>query len=159
MAIEAPISKFKKNGLIIYIVVCLAASIWLGYDGYLNEEFKEKHVGADGKPDGILIFNQKGPVFLIGAAVLLGGYLLTLKNKKLIADENELVFSDKEKIAYDSIQKIDKTHFDSKGHFILTYKNENNDEVDRKINKRKYDNLAAVLDHLVDQLKNSNSKS
>lgn len=159
MAIEAPISKFKKNGLKIYIVVCLAAAMWLGYDGYLNEEFREKHVDADGKPDSILVINQKGPVFLIGAAVLLGGYLLALKNKKLIADENELVFSDKEKIAYDSIQKIDKTHFDSKGHFILTYKNENNKEVDRKINKRRYDNLAAVLDHLVDQLKNSNGKS
>lgn len=159
MAIEAPISKFKKNGLKIYIVVCLAAAMWLAYDGYLNEEFKEKHLDADGKPDSILVINQKGPIFLIGAAVLLGGYLLTLKNKKLSADENELVFSDKEKIAYDSIQKIDKTHFDSKGHFILTYKNENNNEVDRKISKRKYDNLAAVLNHLVDQLKNSNGKS
>lgn len=159
MAIEAPISKFKKNGLKIYIVVCLAAAMWLAYDGYLNEEFKEKHLDADGKPDSILVINQKGPIFLIGAAVLLGGYLLTLKNKKLSADENELVFSDKEKIAYDSIQKIDKTHFDSKGHFILTYKNENNKEVDRKINKRNYDNLTAVLDHLVDQLKNSNGKS
>ena len=155
MAIEAPISKFKKNGLKIYIVVCLAAAIWLGYDGYLSEEFKEKHVDADGKPDSVLIFNQKGPVFLIGAAVLLGGYLLSLRNKKLIAEENELVFSDKEKIAYDSIQRIDKTHFDSKGYFVLTYTNKNNKEVDRKINKTRYDNLAAVLDHLADQLRNS----
>jgi len=167
MAIEAPISKFKKNGLKIYIGVCIVAAGIFAYDGYLSKYkwsrrynfYKEHVLDNDGKPTGTMKFNRWSPPVFLAVAVALGAYLFVLRNKKLIADENELVFSDKEKIAYDSIQKIDKTHFDSKGHFILTYKNENNKEVDRKINKRKYDNLAAVLDHLVDQLKNSNSKS
>ena len=148
MGIEAPISKFKKTNFKIYIVLCLAAAIWLGYDGYISSEFREKH-SPDGKPDSTLVFNQWAPPFFIGAAVLLGAYLFAVKNKKLVADENELVFSAKEKIPYDSIEKIDKTHFGSKGHFTITYKDKDGNEVSRKISNRNYDNLAAVLDHIV----------
>ncbi|GAJ18741.1 unnamed protein product, partial [marine sediment metagenome] len=32
MAIEAPISKFKKNGLKIYIAVCIVVAIIFAYD-------------------------------------------------------------------------------------------------------------------------------
>ncbi len=88
MAIEAPISKFKKNGLLIYIVVCLAASAWFARDGYMNKNFIDKHTGEDGKADSTLIFNQKAPPFGVGIAVLLAGYFLVIKNKKLVADEN-----------------------------------------------------------------------
>ena len=152
MAIEAPISKFKKNGLIIYIVVCLAATAWFAYDGYLNEEFKKNHTDEDGTPDSTLVFNQKAPPFGIGIVVLLGVYLLVIRNKKLVADENALILSAAERIAYDAIQRIDKTHFDSKGFFVLTYKDESGKEIERKISSRKYDNLAAVLDHLVEKI-------
>jgi len=148
MTIEAPISKSKKNNLKIYIVVCIIFAVWFGYDGYFSEKFIQKHTNND-KPDSTLVFNQKSPPFFIAAGVLLGVYLLTIKNKKLIADENELVISSKEKIAYSSIQKIDKTNFDSKGFFLVTYKNKDGSEVDRKISDRTYDNLAAVLDKLV----------
>jgi hypothetical protein len=155
MSIEAPISKFTKTNFKIYIVVCIVAAIWLGYDGYYNKEFKEKHTGPDGRPNSTLAFNQKAPPFLIGGAVLLGVYLLALRNKKLVADESELILSPagricrKETIPYDSIEKIDKTHFDSKGYFIITYKAKGGNEVSRKISNKSYDNLAAILDYLV----------
>ena len=148
MAIEAPVSKYKKTNLKIYIAVCIAAAIWLGYDGYLNKKFIEKNT-EDGKPNSTLVFNQKAPPFFIGAAVLLGVYLFAIRNRKLIADENELIISDKERIPYDSIQKIDKTNFKSKGYFLITYKDKNGREANRKISDKKYGNLAAILDHLV----------
>ena len=152
MAIEAPISKFKRNGLIIWMVACIAVAAYCAYDGYFNEKFKEKHTNEDGTPDSILVFNQKSPPFFIGAGVLLGVYWFAIRNKKLIADETELVFSDKDKIAYDSIQKIDKTYFKSKGRFAITYQDENGREVNRKISDRTYDNLEPILNHLVAQI-------
>jgi len=149
MAIEAPLSKHKKTNLKIYIIVCLVLAIWFGYDGYFSDKFREEHTDDNGIPDGVLVFNQKSPPFFAGAAVLLGVYLFAIKSKKVIADENELIISAKERVAYDSIQKIDKTHFGSKGYFIITYKGKNGVEIDRKLNDRMYDNLAAILDELV----------
>jgi len=149
MAIEAPLSKHKKNNFKIYIAVCIGLAIWFGYDGYFNEKFKERHTDANGTPDATLAVNQNAPPFLIGAGVLLGAYLFAIRNKKVIADENELVISDKERIPYDSIQKIDKTLFDSKGYFLITYKDKNSSEVNRKLSDRTYDNLTAILEHLV----------
>jgi len=152
MAIEAPLSKYRKNGLIIYIVVCLAASAWFAYDGYLNENFKASHTGEDGKADSTLAFNRKAPPVGAGVAVLLAGYLLAIRGKKLVADENHFVVSDKERIPYDSIRQIDKTTIDSKGYFVVTYKNESGNEIKCKISNRDYDNLGAVLDHLVGKI-------
>jgi hypothetical protein len=152
MVLEAPISKSKKNTLKIYIAICVLIAVWFGYDGYFNETFKEKHTDSNGTPDSTLVFNQKSPPFFIAAAALLGVYLFVIRNKKLIADENELVISNKEKISYDSILKIDKTGFDSKGLFIITYKNKDGSEVNRKISDKTYDNLKAVLDKLVAEI-------
>jgi len=152
MTIEAPISKFKKNNLKIYIVVLVAFASWCVYDGYFNEEWIKKYTDASGNPESYLVFNRKAPQFLIGAAVLLGAYLFAIKNKKITADEGELIISDKKRISYDSIQKIDKTHFDSKGFFLITYKGKNGKEVSQKLSDRTYDNLAAVLDRLVEKI-------
>jgi hypothetical protein len=149
MAIEAPLSKYKKNNLVIYIILCIVAAGWFAYDGYINKNFIAKHTKDDGTPDSTLAFNQKSPPFFIAAAVLFGVYLYVARNKKLIADENELVFSAKDKIPYDSIQKIDKTFFDKKGFFIITHKDEHGKEINRKISDRNYDNLTSILDHLV----------
>jgi len=149
MAIEAPISKFKKTNLKIYIAVCIGLTIWCVYDGYFNEKFEEKYTDADGNPTGWLAVNRKAPPYIMGLAVLIGVYLFTLRNKKLLADEHELITSDKKRISYDAIQKIDKTYFDKKGFFVITYKNQDGKEVDLKLNNRTYDNLAAILDHLV----------
>jgi hypothetical protein len=137
MAIEAPISKYKKTNLKIYIILCIAAAAWFAYDGYLNKDFIDKHTNEDGTPDSTLVFNQKSPPFFVAAAVLFGVYLFVVKNKKLIADENELIFSAKEKIPYNSIQSINKTYFDKKGFFVITYKDEHGKEIDRKISDKK----------------------
>lgn len=149
MAIEAPLSKFKKNSFKIGVAVCIGLAIYCVYDGYYNKKFIEKNTNADGSPNSTLLFNQKSPPYLIGAAVLLGAYLFTIRNKKVVADENELIISDKERIPYNSIQKIDKTLFKSKGFFTITHKNNDGREVDRKLSDRTYDNLAAILEHLV----------
>ncbi|MHC4546294.1 MAG: hypothetical protein ACYSYL_17575 [Planctomycetota bacterium] len=152
MAIEAPVSKYRKNGPILWMVVCIGVAIYCAYDGYFNEKFKTKHTNEDGTPDSILVFNQKSPPYFIGAAVLFGAYFFIIRNKKIIADEKELIISDKERIPYDSIQTIDKTYFESKGHFVITYKDKNGRETDRKISDRTYDNLALILDHLVAEI-------
>jgi len=149
MAIEAPVSKYKKTNLKIYIAACLAIGIWCAYDGYFNDRWIEEHTDVDGTPQTYLVFNRKAPPFFLGAAVLLGVYLFAIRSKKVIADENELIVGDKEKIPYDSVQKIDKTHFGSKGYFIIAYKDKDGTEINRKLSDRTYDNLAAVLDELV----------
>jgi hypothetical protein len=149
MAIEAPLSKHKKNNLKIYMAICIVAAIWFGYDGYVNKKFIEKNTEANGKPNSVLAFNQKAPPLFIAGTVLLGLYLYAIRNRKIIADETELIITTNEKIRYDSIEKIDKTYFDKKGFFTITYKEENGKQVDRRLSDRKYDNLAALLDHLV----------
>ncbi len=152
MAIEAPIGKFRRNNYLIYIVVCLIAAGWLGYDGYFNEKFIEKHTTDEGKPDSSLTFNRKAPAFLLGAAVLFAACFLVVRNKKLVADENELIISAAERIPYDKIEKVDRTFFDSKGYFVITYKNEKGGETARTISRRKYDNLKPVLDHVAGKI-------
>jgi hypothetical protein len=149
MAIEAPISKFTKTNLQIYIFLCIAVAAWFAYDGYLNRTFIEKNTDDNGKPNSTLIFNQKATPLFVAGAVLFGVYLFVVKNRKLVADENELVFSAKERIPYDSIEAINKTYFDKKGFFVITYKDKRGNEINRKLSDRKYDNLAAILDHLV----------
>ena len=151
MAIEAPISKFKKTNFKVYIAVCIVAAIWFGYDGYYNKKFIDKH-SPEGVPDTTLIFNQKSPPVFIGAALLLGAYLFVISRKKVLADENELVINAREEIPYDSIQTIDKTHFSSKGFFIITYKDNSGSEIQRKLSKKTFDNLAPILDHLVEKI-------
>ncbi len=149
MAIEAPYSKYRKTNFKIYIVICAALGTWFCYDGYFNEKFKQKHVDSEGRPDSTLVFNQKSPPLFIAAALFLSARLFATARKKVIADENQLIINNKEKISYGSIQKIDKTYFDSKGHFIITYENKDGSKLNRKLSSRVYDNLEAVLNHLV----------
>jgi len=157
MAIEAPISKFKRTNYKISIILCAAMALIFAYDGYLSKYewsmrhgfYKEQVLDNDGVPTSTMIFNQKSPPFFAGAAALLGGYLLILRKKKLVADENELVFSDRDRISFDSVERINKTHFEKRGFFVFTYKNEKGKELDRKLSDRTYDNLGAILDHMV----------
>jgi hypothetical protein len=149
MPVEAPVSKFRKTNLKIYIAVCIAFVIWCTYDAHFNEKFRAKYTDADGNPTGWLVINRKAPPYLAGVALLLAGYFFAIRNKKIVADENELIISDKEKVRYDAIQTIDKTYFDKRGFFIITYKNENGKDVHRALSDRKFDNLGAVLDYLV----------
>ena len=149
--IEAPISKFKKSNILIYIVILVIFTVWFGYDGYLNKKFIEEHT-EDGKPNTTLMFNQKSPPFFFAGAILCTIYFFMIKGKKLVADENELVIDSKKKIPYESIEKINKTWFEKKGFFVVTYKNENGKETDYKISDRKYDGLDNVLNHLVEKI-------
>ena len=149
MAIVAPLSKFKKNNIKIYIVCCLAFGAWCTYDGYFNETWIAEYTDAEGNQQPYLVFNRNAPFLLGAGAVLLGAYLYAIKDRKIVAEENELVFSDKLKIPYDSIEKIDKTHFDKKGYFVLTYRNNDGTQTDKKVDDRSFDNLPALLDHLV----------
>ncbi len=191
MPIEAPVSKYAKTNIKIYITACLAAAVIFAYDGYLSKykwsgrySFYQKHVLDNGGiPNAAMKFNTMSPPFFLGAAVLFTVYLFVIKKNKLIADENELVFSEKKRIPYDAIEKINKTHFRSKhesttvkrefvghpndvleeskeevkeeckdeptGYFIITYKNKDGKEINQKLSDRKYDNLPAILDHLV----------
>ena len=152
MNIEAPISKFKKTNIKICIAVCIGLVIWCVYDAYFNEEFIKKYTDEDGNPTGWLVINKKAPPFLIGAAVLFGMYLFLLKDRKLLADENELVINNKKRISYDSIQQINKTYFDKKGFFVMTYKDKGGNEARLKLSDRKYDNLPAILERLVEKI-------
>ena len=152
MAIEAPISKFRKNNILIYIGICVIFAGWFGYDGYLNKKFIQKNTNENGSANSTLIFNQKSPPFFLIAAVLFAIYFYTIRNRKLLAQENELVISSKIKIPYDSIEKINKTWFEKKGFFIITYKDENGKETDHKLSDRGYDGLENILNHLVKKI-------
>ena len=160
MAIEAPITNYRKTNFKIYIVVCILGAIIFAYDGYLSQHewsgrysFYEKHVvNNENTPDDYMLFNQKAPMVLCVLAVILAVRFYCIKDKKLVADENELIFSEKDKIAYDSIEKIDKSMFESEGFFAITYKNEKGNEVDRKVSTKAYDNLSAILDEVITKI-------
>ena len=158
MAIEAPISKHQKKNLKLYAVFCIVFAIVFGYDGYLSKyewsrrrSFYDENV-IDGKPNETMIFNQYAPIALIIGAAWFALRHQMIKNRKLVADEEGLVFSDGAKIAYDAIEKIDKTHFSKKGVFVITYKNSGGREIDRRISDRNYDGLEAVLELLVSKI-------
>ncbi|MHC4237838.1 MAG: hypothetical protein ACYSOF_05020 [Planctomycetota bacterium] len=146
MAIEAPLSKYKKNNILIIAALLIGVGLWFAYDGYKNPDFIKKHT-VEGVADSTLNFNRKAPPFMIGAGVLLGIYFVMVKGKKLIADDAQLI-NGSTTIAYDAIEKINKTNFDSKGFFVITY-SENGQNKELKLSDRTYDNLPAVLDHIV----------
>lgn len=159
MGIEASVSKLRRNNLKLYAAVCLIFAVIFAYDGYLSKyqwshrySFYEQHV-KEGNPDDTMKFNRVASIILIALAVVFAIRFRSLKDKKMLADDSELFISDKERIPYDSIEKIDKTHFSSKGYFILTYKDSGGNEISRKMSDRDYDNLAAILEHLVTKIK------
>ncbi len=155
MAIEAPISKFRKTNFKIYIGVCIVAAVIFAYDGYLSKYkwsmrysfYKKEVLDNDGKPTHTMIFNRKAPPFFLAGAVFFAVILYLIKDQKLIADENELVINNKKRIPYDSIQQIDKTYFEKKGFFVITFNDKNLTRI--KLSSRKFDNLPTILEHLV----------
>jgi hypothetical protein len=147
MAVEAPVSKYKKSNFKIYIIVCIGLAVWFAYDGYLNEDFKSKHA-PDGKPDSTYVFNRHAPFYLCGAAIVLAAYFWAIKDRKLVADESEIRIGE-DTIKYDAIESIDKTNFAAKGYFVIAYKDEQGRPSHKELSDRNWDHLAAVLDHLV----------
>ncbi|MBN1505206.1 MAG: hypothetical protein JW955_00070 [Sedimentisphaerales bacterium] len=100
-------------------------------------------------PDETMLFNQISPFFFVVGAAIFGFMLWRRKDVKVVADENELVVAGKERIPYDSIERIDKTYLEKRGFFTIVYKKANGREVHRKLSDRDYDNLAPIVDHLI----------
>lgn len=149
MAIEAPLSNYKKKNILIVAAILIGVGGWFAYDGYKNPDFIKKHT-VDGVADSTLNFNRKAPPFMISAGILLGIYFVAIKGKKIVADESDLICG-KVKVAYDAIEKINKTHFDKKGFFIVTYSQDGQNK-ELKLSDRTYDNLGAVLDQVVSKI-------
>jgi len=155
MAIEAKLSKYKRNNWLIIIFVFAGIAAWFAYDGYINEKFQEKNTitneAGEKVPSSTLVFNRKSPPFFLAGAIAAAIWLFLIKDKKVIASDTSLI-TEKLEIPYDKIEQIDKTHFDSKGYFILTYKNPQGNEQTLRLSDRTYDNLPAVLDEIVKQI-------
>jgi hypothetical protein len=152
MAIEAPLSRYKRTNFYIYIAVCVVLGLWFAYDGYLNKGFIEEHTDEQGRPNSTLVFNQKSPPFFLAGALFFAGYLYAIRRRKLVAGEDALVIAGRQRIPYDAIEAIDKTFFEKKGFFTITYKNGQGRESRRRISDREYDNLGPILDHLIAQI-------
>ncbi|MDD5011652.1 MAG: hypothetical protein PHQ00_05975 [Phycisphaerae bacterium] len=151
MAVIAPFSKYKKTNHKIYILMLLVAAGWFAYDGHFNDKFKIKHT-KNCVADHTLVFHRQSPPYFLAGAVAIAIYSWQAGKRKLIADEQELVLSANEKIPYSSIESIDKTNYDSKGYFIITYKDDAGQESQKKISNRTFDNLGAVLELLVSKI-------
>ncbi|MGA2916707.1 MAG: hypothetical protein ABSE89_11845 [Sedimentisphaerales bacterium] len=151
MQVSAPYCQYKKTNFKIYIVILLIAAVYFAYDGYLNKNFIKKHTTID-QPDSTLAFNKKSPPFFVAGAVILAVWFWMVKDKKLVADDEALVFSEKDKIPYDSIESINKTNYDSKGLFIVEYKLPNGQKSQREVSSNTYDNLAPILELLVSKI-------
>ena len=152
MAINAPVSKSAKNWILIYIIGLIGFGVYCIYDGYFNESFIKEHTDKQGEPNSTLFFNQKSPpLFFIGAA-LLGLRLFLIRNRRITAEDKDLVINDKLRIAYDSIQSIDKTDFEDKGIFTVFYDNAEKKQVKYKFDCQKYDNLKEILELLIDKI-------
>ena len=149
MAIEAPLSNYKKKNILIVAAILIGVGGWFAYDGYKNPDFIKKHT-VDGVADSTLNFNRKAPPFMISVGILLGIYFVVVKGKKIVAEENQLVMGNTS-ISYDAIEKINKTHFDKKGFFIVTYSQDGQSK-ELKLSDRTYDNLGAVLDQIVSKI-------
>jgi hypothetical protein len=150
MAVIAPYCQYKKTNFKIYIVLLLIAAAYFAYDGFYNKTFIKKHTNI-GKPDSTLVFNQKSPPFFLAGAVIFAVWFWKVKDKKLIADDEAIVFSEKDKIPYNSIEGI-KDNYKSKGFFVIEYKSPDGQKSQRKISDRTYDNLNAVLELLVSKI-------
>jgi hypothetical protein len=144
MAIEAPLSTYKRNSFLIGIVICAGLGFWCAYDGYFNKSFDAaKH------EQWVVDANRIGPFVLLPIAAILGIWWHAIRGCKLVADEKELIVAGKARIAYDAIDRIDKTHFENRGFFTIFYKQPGGSDTKRKLSDRDYDNLPAILDHLI----------
>ncbi|MEN6306758.1 MAG: DUF986 family protein [Anaerohalosphaeraceae bacterium] len=147
MSIEAPLSKYRKHNLLIVLALLAGAAGWFWYDGHYNPKFIQEHTLENGKPDSTLYFNQMSPPFMLLGAALLAVRLWMIRDRKVVADDKGLQY-DKISIQYDQIESIDKTHFSTKGYFIIHY-TEGGQKKELRLSDRGFDNLPAVLDLLV----------
>jgi hypothetical protein len=148
MSVIAPYCQYKKTNFKLGMLILLVAAVWFAYDGYKSESFKSRHT-KDGKPDSTLAFHRNSPPFFAAGAVVLAIIFVIVKGKKIVADEQELILSDGSKIAYASIETVNKTDYQAKGFFTVEYKSQAGEKKLCKISNRDFDNLDAVLEILV----------
>ena len=156
MVVEAPYSKFKLKNYLLYIVMLVGFGGWMLYDGYFSEKFIEKHTKVNElteqkQPDATLAFHQKGPFIMFALAAGFAVRWTMLKNFKIVADDEKIVFG-KRTIDINSIEKVDKTHFASKGHFTIYYKDAAEGDCKLQLSDRKYDGLNEMLEHIVKKM-------
>ena len=152
MEIEARYSRYKRQNLLILIGICVVGAVWLGYDGYINQNFIEEHTNADGTIQSDLQFNRIGSPVCVVLAVLLAVRFFMVKDRKTIAGEKELILSNNTRISYDSIESIDKTYFDEKGYFDIKYNTADGNEQACRVSDRNFDNLGALLEKVISEI-------
>jgi hypothetical protein len=150
MSVEAPLSKYRKHNLLLIAIMLAVASVWFWYDGHYSQTFISKHT-VNGVPDSTLSFNLKSPPYMFLAAVIFGVRFWMIKGRKIVAGDKELSY-EKLTIPYDRIDSIDKTYFDTKGFFVVHYKDDNQQMMELKLVDKNYDNLPAVLDYLTTKI-------
>jgi hypothetical protein len=151
MAAVATLGTYRKRSFQIYIFALLGVGAWMTYDGYLSPAFIQKHT-KEGIADSDLTFNRTAPFVLVPLAVLVAGRWWMVKDKKVVADGKTLILENGTRIEYDSIEKIDKSQFEKKGHFYVTY-NASGREQTVCLSDRMYDKLEDVLAELIGALK------
>lgn len=151
MALEAPLSRYKKQNLMLFSAVLLGLSVWFYYDGYHNEKFIEKHT-VNGQPDSTLKFNRQSPPFLALGGIACAVYLAIIRNRKIIAKDDGLDVNGSI-IPYASIEKIDMTHFEKKGIAVIHYQDQSSQACSIKLSDRMYDNLPSLLDFVAGQIR------
>lgn len=156
MAIVAPLSRYRRNNHMILLAVVLGLAAWFHYDGHFNQEFITKHTKPDGTPDDTLMINRKAPPFLLAAGVLVVGNFVRIRNQRIRVDEENLVINSLS-IPLKDLTQIDRTHFDNKGFFMLSYRS-GGGERSIKLVSRNYDNLSEILDRLIEELSGSASQ-
>ncbi|MBP8304475.1 MAG: hypothetical protein KBE04_10150 [Phycisphaerae bacterium] len=149
MDIVGPFSRHRTNSAVLYIVVLVGFGLWCLVDGYFKASFIDAHTGPDGRPDSTLLFNRYAPWFLFLGAAGLGAWLVSIRKRRVVATDTELVVRDTLRIPYDSIQQIDKTLFEKKGFFVVTYKAAEAGEKTVRLDDRNYENLRPILDRLI----------
>ena len=151
MAVTATGSKFSKNNMLILAVVCIGFGLWFAYDGWVNEEYKNKETNAEtGEPTPNLQFNRYVPIPLAVIAVYALVMTARIPKRRVVADEKGLTVDSGLSIAYGSVRAIDKRNFEKDGHFTIQYE-VNGVEKSLKLSERKYDNLGVLLDEVVRQ--------
>jgi hypothetical protein len=148
MPAVATMGSYRRNSFRIYITACLAFAVWFAYDAYFSDAFIQKH-SVDGKPDSTLMANRYAPPVLAVAAAIIAFRWWMVKDKKIVADGKTLILENGAKIDYDKIEKIDKTNFDKKGYFTLTYTDDGGKQAELTLSDRNFDKIEDILAELV----------
>ncbi|MDH7598139.1 MAG: hypothetical protein QHH07_00690 [Sedimentisphaerales bacterium] len=148
--IVAPVSKGRKDSVVLYMAICFGLAVWCIYDGFINKDFIAAHLDQQGRADGTLILNRLGGPILLLAALGLSLWLSKMRRGGLVATDQALIVKKTLQIPYSSIKQIDKTHFQDRGYFLLTYDSQQEGQRTIRLDQRDYDNLGPILERLIE---------